>query len=52
MHENEETKRIPVILFSANDEIEKISRRIKANGYLKKPFDISEFKKTIESNIL
>jgi DNA-binding NtrC family response regulator len=52
MHENEETKHIPVILFSANDEIEKISKRIDANGFLKKPFDISEFKKTIESNIL
>ena len=52
MHENEETKDVPVILFSANDEIEKITKRINANGYLKKPFDISEFRKTIESNIL
>ena len=45
MHENEETKDVPVILFSAN-------KRINANGYLKKPFDISEFRKTIETNIL
>jgi len=52
MHENEETKHIPVILFSANDEIETISKRIDATAYLKKPFDISEFRKTIESNIL
>ena len=28
MHENEQTKHIPVILFSANAEIEKISERI------------------------
>jgi len=52
MHENEETNHIPVILFSANDEIEIISKRINANGYLKKPFNISEFRKMIESNIL
>jgi len=52
MHENENTKTIPVILFSANDEIEKISKRIDANGYLKKPFDISTFKETIKNNLL
>ena len=52
MHENDKTKHIPVILFSANDEIEKISKRVNANGYLKKPFDISTFKETIKNNIL
>lgn len=41
-------KEVPVILFSANDETEKISKRVDANGYLKKPFDIAEFKATIE----
>lgn len=51
MHNNLLTKDIPVILFSANDEIEKISNRINANGFLKKPFDISTFKQTIESQI-
>jgi len=51
MHNNLLTKDIPVILFSANDEIEKISKRINANGFLKKPFDISTFKQTIESQI-
>lgn len=52
MHENEAARDIPVILFSANDEIEKISKRIDATGYLRKPFDISTFKETIEQNIL
>lgn len=47
MMENDSTKNIPVILFSANDEIEKISERIHANGYLKKPFDIIDFKKVL-----
>ena len=44
---NESTKTIPVILFSANDEIEKVSNRVHANGYLKKPFDIKDFKKLL-----
>lgn len=52
MLDNPRTRHVPVILFSANDEIEKISERIKANGYLKKPFDITTFIQTIEHQIL
>ena len=52
MHENDTTKHIPVILFSANYEIEKIGKRINASGVLKKPFDINSLKKAIENNIL
>ena len=52
MHDNFSAKLIPVILFSANDEIEKISERIHANGFLKKPFDIFMFRKTIKDHIL
>ncbi len=36
------TKQIPIILFSANGEIEQISIRANANGYLKKPFAVSD----------
>jgi hypothetical protein len=39
---NHETAGIPVILFSANPEIERIAELVKANGFLKKPFDISD----------
>jgi DNA-binding NtrC family response regulator len=52
MHGSISARLIPVILFSANDEIEKISERIKANGFLKKPFDIFLFRKTIKDHIL
>jgi len=52
MRENPETKDIPVVLFSASDEIEKISERVNANSFLKKPFDIQTFKDTIRENIL
>jgi len=40
------------VLFSASDEIEKISERVNANSFLKKPFDIQTFKDTIRENIL
>ena len=39
--------KIPVIIFSANDDTEKISKRINADGYLKKPFDLVGFKRVI-----
>ena len=37
---NEDTRHIPVILFSANAQIEEICERTEANGFLKKPFEI------------
>lgn len=39
---------VPVVLFSANSELEKIAARIHADGFLKKPFDINELVRTIE----
>ena len=44
-------KSIPVIIFSANDETEIISQRIHSDGYLKKPFDLSEFRRVIKNSI-
>lgn len=41
-------KDIPILIFSANDDIEKISKSSAANGYVRKPFDVHSFKKTIE----
>ena len=48
MCENPNQKEIPVLLFSANDDIDKISKKTGANGYLQKPFDIVNFKKIIK----
>jgi DNA-binding NtrC family response regulator len=42
---------IPVILFSANAEIDIIEERAKANGVLKKPFDINTLLDTIEKTL-
>ncbi|HEY8660145.1 MAG TPA: response regulator [Hanamia sp.] len=46
------TQFVPVILFSANDEIDKICIKTGANGYISKPFDIDTLKEVIEKNIL
>ena len=48
IRENPVSKDVPVLLFSANDAIAKISKRAGANGYIQKPFDIDSFKKEIE----
>jgi len=52
MKQDPTKKEIPVILFSANDGIEEICKKVKASGYLKKPFDIATLKSTIETHIL
>ena len=51
MQENETTRNVPIIIFSANDEIELISKRINATGYLKKPFDIQDFREIIDAKL-
>jgi two-component system phosphate regulon response regulator PhoB len=39
---NPATSRFPIILVSANSGLEQMARESKADGYLNKPFDISE----------
>ncbi|MDQ6845902.1 MAG: response regulator [Bacteroidota bacterium] len=49
--QNENTRNIPIILFSANVELEEVCNRIGANGFLKKPFAIKELESIVESTI-
>ena len=51
LHENDETKKIPVVVFSAVNDIEKISKRIQATALLKKPFSIDELRETVKKHI-
>ncbi len=44
------TKHIPVIIFSANTEIEQVCERANADGFLKKPFHVSELLDIISTN--
>ena len=48
---NASSSHIPVILFSANAEIDVIVERTQANGFLKKPFDINTLLVTIENTL-
>ena len=49
--ENPASQQIPVILFSANSDIEEICKKINADGYIQKPFDIHTFLETIKQHI-
>lgn len=51
MKQNEPTRHIPVILFSANDLIEEVCKRSNADGYLKKPFSINNLVQLVEDII-
>jgi DNA-binding response OmpR family regulator len=46
-----ETQHIPVILFSANIEMEKSIDNCNAQAFISKPYDLNYFLKTIRSNI-
>lgn len=48
---NAKTRDIPVILFSANENILEICKKVNANDYLKKPFDIDDLKSTVAKHI-
>jgi len=52
LRSNEKTKHIPVVVFSAVNEIEKISKKINATALLKKPFSVVELKETVHKYIL
>lgn len=45
------TQHIPIIIFSANDTISSITRRIKADGAVRKPFDINQLMKVVNTHI-
>jgi len=49
---NAATLHIPVLIFSANAELKEICKRIGADGYIQKPFDIHRFKQIIEEHLL
>lgn len=48
---NPATKDIPVVIFSANNDIEKVAMNAGANDYLRKPFEISDLEKVIERHL-
>ncbi|CAN5777506.1 N/A [soil metagenome] len=49
--QNESTKQIPVLIFSAISNIKDISKKINATGYIEKPFNVSTFIETIQKHL-
>ena len=48
----ESTKRLPIILFSANKNIQQIAQEVGADDFLPKPFDIDDLLKKVERLVL
>ena len=48
---NADTKDIPVIMFSANNDIEKVAQKSGAEDFLPKPYDIGTLENIIHRNI-
>lgn len=46
-----ETNKIPIILFSANNEIDQITAEVKADGFIRKPFNTFDLKSTIKKHL-
>ncbi len=46
--QNEATKNIPILIFSANADIKEICTTLNADGYVEKPFTINSFIETIK----
>jgi CheY-like chemotaxis protein len=44
-------KNIPVIYFSANNDVESLAQQAGADGYLSKPFDIQELEDIIRKHL-
>lgn len=52
LKQNERTKHIPVLVFSADTDIAEISEKVQANGFIEKPFTIPDFIKQIRKHFL
>jgi DNA-binding response OmpR family regulator len=49
LKQDNDYKTVPVLLFSANSEIAQMAKTANADGYLAKPFNISDLKATVQS---
>jgi len=51
LRKNDKTKDIPIILFSAINNLEKIFKRVNADAFVEKPFDISTLRQIVSKCI-
>lgn len=45
------TQNIPVLLFSASDDLASISEELKADGYIKKPYEVADLIATVQKHL-
>ena len=50
--QNDTTCNVPILLFSANADIEQITKKVNADGYIEKPFAINTLIDTINKHII
>lgn len=48
---NPDTKSVPIIVFSANNRVEKIASELPVEGFLNKPFDIDELVEVVNAHL-
>ncbi len=51
LKQNERTKQIPIIFYSANTDFANLAQSTKADAFLSKPFDIEDFESIIQALI-
>lgn len=49
---SEKTKQVPIVMLSANIQVEEIAKKSHAEGFLKKPFNIEELIQTTKKYIV
>lgn len=48
---DDRTRHIPIILFSANNDIERIASKTQAEDFIKKPYEIQELEEKVAKNL-
>lgn len=51
LKQNEQTRHIPVLVFSADSDIAEIGKKVNADGFIEKPFAIPVFIEKIQSHL-
>lgn len=51
LRNSDDTRNIPIILFSGEEKLEEIAATLKVDGFLRKPFDIVDLKKIVQKFI-
>jgi DNA-binding response OmpR family regulator len=51
LKKDEETRHIPIILFSAGSQVKEVAEKVGADAYIKKPFNLNELEAVIKEKL-